>query len=300
VEAVDGVAPPAGGSSQIHFRGVSPEYFDVLDIELLDGRGISEDDTPAGRRVGVVNRTAAARFWGEGVNPIGRTISFPWQYGATAEEWAVVGVVEDLRNEATRNRYVPEIWVPYTQAPIDRLSWVVDASAAPVTERDLRSAAASVDAGVPIQGIETLADMIGAQMTWPRFQLTLLGALAASGLLLAALGCFAVLSYRYRRARREIGVRMALGARPGAVFGDYLAKALTLGAAGCVTGLLTSWSLAAWIEARLFLPEISARDPLTYAGGTLVLLSVLALATLLPARWAARVDPAATLRDAQP
>jgi predicted permease len=288
------------------YRSASPGYFEVLQIRLRRGRTFTARDREGSLPVVVINEAAAARFW-PGVDPIGRRItlgqpSLPDLADTTARE--IVGVVADVRDVGLSARPVPTVYVPlaqqndlYTRLAVRLVSFSVivrgDGEAADLA-RQARSAIWAVDPQQPISDIRPLDDIVVAGLGPQRFNTTLLGALAALALVLAAVGIYGTVSHVVSQQTREIGVRMALGATSGRVVGMVLRQALVTVAVGVAAGLAGALSLSRVIQTLL--TDISPNDPWVFALAPAVMVAVAAGAALGPALRASHADPVSALR----
>jgi predicted lysophospholipase L1 biosynthesis ABC-type transport system permease subunit len=269
-----------------------------MGIPIRAGRALTPADDLRGAPVALVNETFVRRFFGSR-NPIGGRISV----GGPAGPWrSVVGVVADVRHRALATDPRPEVLLPWVQLDTAFLTaWARGISFVVRSDLDLTSAASlirsqvrQVDANTPIVELQPVSELVERSVAEPRFRTFLLSSFALTSVGLAAVGIFGVLSYVVSERTREIGIRMALGARQGAIFRDVLAVGGSLVAIGSVLGLAGGLALTRWIRGLLF--QVSPADPLTLAAATLGLLVVALLATLVPARRATRINPVIALR----
>jgi predicted permease len=277
---------------------VAPGYFRTLGIPLLAGRDFADADADTGdggraARVAIVSRAMARRYW-PGRDPIGRTLR------VLGERTTVVGVAEDARYHSLADTPGPYLYLAIAQNPVEAglgsLSLLVRTAGAPAAVLPVvRRAVHDLDRKLPITGAETLAQHLGALLLPQRFAATLLNALGLLTLALAAVGIYGVVAYAVGRRTREIGVRMALGAG----MGEILRLILGRGAVRIAIGLAAGLAAAAAITrlAAGFLYGVSALDPVSFGGAALLLGAVALAATWLPARRAARIDPAIALRS---
>jgi putative ABC transport system permease protein len=297
--AVDGYASASPDQEPVAaLRGVSPGYTSAMGIPIRAGRALTPADDLRGAPVALVNETFVRRFFGSR-NPIGGRISV----GGPAGPWrSVVGVVADVRHRALATDPRPEVLLPWVQLDTAFLTaWARGISFVVRSDLDLTSAASlirsqvrQVDANTPIVELQPVSELVERSVAEPRFRTFLLSSFALTSVGLAAVGIFGVLSYVVSERTREIGIRMALGARQGAIFRDVLAVGGSLVAIGSVLGLAGGLALTRWIRGLLF--QVSPADPLTLAAATLGLLVVALLATLVPARRATRINPVIALR----
>ncbi|MGH9541727.1 MAG: ABC transporter permease [Terriglobales bacterium] len=278
------------------YREVTPGYFRAMGIPLLRGRDISSADALSTPFVVVVNQTAALRYW-PGQNPIGQRMKFLGFTPHGAPPWMeIVGVVADTRiSMASPPRAMA--FVPVAQQPFwmlgDAYVVVRSALAGDALGAGLRPIVAALDPQAPVR-VGPFATRLDSVTAPSRFRATLLALFASLALILAAVGLYGVLSFLVGERRKEVAIRMALGARPRQVLGAIVGEGVRWAALGLLAG-----ALAAWLSARLlarFLFGVAPADPLTFALVALLLLAVAALACWLPARRAARVDPVIALR----
>jgi predicted permease len=279
---------------------VSADYFKTLGIPLRSGRGLTAGDRPGRPAVTVISESAARRFW-PGENPLGRRVWFGGTTGpfaSAAQAVEVVGIVGDVRYEAADwpgATARPEFYTSYLQFSFPDTMMMVK-SRGPVSALipSLRQAVASVDSSLPIYDVLTLDDRIGGALSRPRFNAALVAGFAGAALLIAALGVYGMLSYSVSSRLREIGVRLALGADPSRVVRFVLGEGLRLAIAGVAIGLTAA--LAAARVTRSLVVDVSPTDPRLLAVVAIVMLTVAAIAALVPARRASAVDPMVVLR----
>ena len=277
--------------AQVDFRVIEGDYFRAVGIPLLRGRPFGPDDRAETRRVAVVNETLARRYF-PGADPLDRVV---WVGGGVGQA-VIVGVVGDVRHRGLTDRPRPELYVPSAQNPHGGMTVVARTEGDPATlARDLKRAVYALDADQPITSLVTLPELLARTTAPRRFHVHLLGGFAVLALVLAGVGVYGVVAYAVGRRSREIGVRIALGAGRAeirrAVFGPTLAPA----AAGVVAGAAAAWMLSAYVQGELY--EVAPHDPATYVAAVATLLLVAGAACTIPARRAARIDPAITLRS---
>jgi putative ABC transport system permease protein len=289
----EGYTPIDSNSDFIEYRVVTPGYFKTMGIPLLRGRSFTNQDATGGRPVAIISESLAGKYWGE-QDPIGRRIrpggtdsTFPWH--------TVVGVVGEVHHLGARQGDIP-IW--YRSVPQDSrstMSLAVRTTGDPgAAVRGVKAAVARIDALQPIYLTRVMTEMVGGSVSRERFSTNLLMAFAGLALGLAAIGIFGVTSYSVSRRTREIGIRMALGARTGEVLGDVLGEGLKLVTAGLGIGVAAALALTRLLKWLLF--GVEAYDPATFAVVAVVLLGAGILACLIPARRATQVDPNVALR----
>lgn len=278
-----------GGAPIAQWRSVTPGYFETLDVPILRGRGIATTDQ-AGGGATVVSQAFAKQFW-PGQDAVGRKLLFG---GPDGSPRVVVGVVGDVRDAALDEAPRPTIFLPYQQIPWMHQTWLVETTAEPATvARAVRAELRRLVPGVPIPELEPLRANLAGARTNPRFQALLMAAFAVAAVTLAAAGVYGLMAFAVARRRREIGVRMALGARPAAVVTMVARQGAVLVAAGAALGLAGAWALARSLESLLY--QTSPSEVTTYAGAVAALAVVGLLAAYLPARRAAEVDPTVAL-----
>jgi predicted lysophospholipase L1 biosynthesis ABC-type transport system permease subunit len=264
---------------------------------LLAGRGIEPGDVRDAPWVAVINDAAAKRYWAN-EDPVGKRLHF---HAARDEKWiTIVGVVANTRVNGARADPEPQLFVPHAQAPRDtypgRLMTIVVRAAgdpAPVAAA-VRDAIRAADRSLPLIGGQLMTDVVGASVGQPRFTSQIVLFFASAALLLGALGIHGVLSYVVAQRVGELGVRVALGARPGAVLRFVLRQGMGLAAIGVVLGVGATLALAQLLRSLLF--AVRPVDAISVAAAVALLAVAALLACLGPARRAARIDPIAALR----
>lgn len=296
VERVEGYEPPdRRGRPFGDFTLVTPGYFGTMGIPLLQGRDVGEADTALARPVVVVNEAFARRYW-PGQEVLGRRI-FQHSSG-TPLETEVVGVVRTTKHRRLTDDARPAMYFPVAQKPDQAraLTLAVRTGLDPtVMAARLREVVKALDPQVPVFSVRTMEQQRDGSLALERMAATLLLAFGGLALLLAALGIYGVLAYSVGRRTREIGVRMALGARVTDVLTLVLRQGLSLVGIGLGVGLLAALGATRWLGSFLF--GVSPLDPLTLGLGVLLLALVALAACWLPARRAARVNPIVALRQ---
>jgi putative ABC transport system permease protein len=285
---IDGrdLTPPAGAD----YRAVSADYFRALRIPLLRGRPIHDDDRESRPLVAVVSASMAAKYW-PGVDPVGHSISM--KDNQTITVVGVVGDVHHLALDATPN---PTFYVPYHQDPWATMMFALRTSAQPdAMRRAVQTAVAQVDKDQPVGATLTMDEFLARSLARRRFGVTLLTAFGAIAAVLAAVGLYGVLAFIVGERRREIGVRMALGALPRDIAASMLGEGLRLTAIGVVVGVGLALAATRLLNALLF--GTSPTDALTFVSAAVLIVTIAAAASLVPALRASRVDPLIALRD---
>ncbi|MGE0127010.1 MAG: ABC transporter permease [Blastocatellales bacterium] len=290
-------ATSQGLSYDANFRQISIDYLKTMGISLKKGRYFNEGDNERAMPVAVINETMARQYW-QGEDALGKRFKLGAPGGPTP--WAtVVGVVCDLRQMGMDKPVKAEMYFPYRQITTD--AWaaprdlVIRASVDPMSlVAAVRSEVHAVDPDQPLSNIRTMEDLLNEEIGQRRLGMLLLAGFAALALLLASVGIYGVLSYFVIQHTREIGVRLALGARRRHVLGLVMRKGMTLALVGVTIGLFVSFALTRLMASLLY--ETRAADPLTFAGVATLLMLVATLACYIPAWRAMRVDPMAALR----
>ena len=292
-------------SDRIIVRGrlVSPDYFHILDIPILRGQGFHEEDlTTSEHPVVLSKRLADLIFSNE--DPIGQRMRFWDRSTSSSEAWStVVGVAANVKNSGLTKEEEPEFYrlrrnlsEDWNHSGVaDKTLIVAVRSSLPPdqTSRLIRTQIAALDPTLPVD-ISTLRQQVRELADQPRFQTILVGFFAATGLILAIIGLYGVISFLVTQRTQEIGIRMALGASRANIRNLILGRSLRLIAIGTATGLLAAISVSRLLSSLLY--SISPHDPLTFVSITLLLIVIALAATLLPARTATKVDPNVALR----
>jgi putative ABC transport system permease protein len=281
-------APP-DAQLTAHYRTASPEYFRAMGIPVVRGRVFDEADREGRPLVAVVSPSAAQRFW-PGRDPIGERFSID------EPEITVVGVVGDVHAAALDAAPQPTIYVPYRQDPWPFMTFALRTTASPGTLANaVRDAIWRVDKEQPIAAVRTMDEQLSNSLTRRRFSVTLLTAFGVVAVSLAAIGLYGVLAFVVAQRRREIGLRMALGARARDVITDVLGQGMRLALVGVAAGI--GLALAGTRLLRSLLYGTSPTDAVTYVAVATLLVIVAAGASFVPALRASRVDPLTALRD---
>lgn len=278
-------------SLTLYFNRAGPDYFEAMGIPIVEGRAIGVDDVPGAPPVLVLNETTAQRLW-PGQEVVGKTIE--WR----DRTWTVVGIAADAKYYTIGDEPVSQVYVPPAQDFDPSMNtFVVRTSVPPAGAISaVEAVIRGVDDAVAVSGAATLRDLVDAQTSTYRAMAVLAATFGAIALFLATVGLYGVLTYVVSQSSREIGIRMALGARSGDVASRVLMRGSALALVGTVIGLAIAWALSGVMGQMLF--GVEPHDPLTLSVVAAVLLAVTVLASYLPARRAARMNPMAALRDA--
>jgi predicted permease len=293
---VEGYTPAEGQPNPWgDIRIVSPTYRDAMQISLLRGRFIETSDVADGQTVVVVDQELVRRYIGDR-DPLTTRITFDDPQSEDAEWIQIVGVVAHTAHEGLDADPRIQVYASCRQRP-QRSMWVAVRTAGEPTDFTgaVRSAVFEVDSQLPIANVQTMSARIDDSVGQRQLVMLLLGLFAAIALLLAVLGIYGIMSHTVLERRREIGIRMALGAEPGSVLGLVLRQGIVLAAIGLVIGAAGSFGVTRLVRSQLF--GISPTDPVTLVAVALVLAASAVLACLLPAGRAARTDPVEVLRQ---
>jgi len=281
------------------FNMVTPEYFNTFGIELVKGRNFTEQDVAGSVPVAIVNETFAKRYLSN-LDPLTqRVLVDQVAPGANtpgaAVEWHIVGIYRDVRNAGVRDQGFPEIVVPFWQSPWPNASIEVRTNGDPAgLNNSVAAAVRSVDPDLGLQQVRTMDQIVEESIAADWFATVFLATFAAMALLLATIGIYGVMSFAVAQRTHEIGLRMALGARPVQVLRLVLGEGLSLAVAGLALGLIGTYFVGRVMKSILY--GITPADPLSVGSVLAVLLISALLASYIPARRATRVDPMIALR----
>jgi putative ABC transport system permease protein len=278
--------------AEASIRMATPGYFATLRLPVIHGREFTDGDDADAPRVVIINQKLAKSAWGD-QNPIGRNLVLDYQRGPYPYE--VVGVVRDDRHDGPRSEPVPEIFIPHSQNPYLVLNVIARTSLDPVSvAQTARASALRVDPDQPVHSVTTMDQLLGDAVQQDRFAMLLIALFAVAGLITAAGGVYALLAYTVVQRRREIALRMALGASPRRIARTIVMESLVLAAAGGTIGLIGA--AASSRLARTLLFGVAPQDPVTLVTAVAVLLVVVVAASWFPARRAALIDPSRAMR----
>ena len=293
--AFEGRPVQPGTEPEVYYRGVNPGYFQALGIALMNGRPFTSQDRDGAPLVAIVNQSFARQYY-PGEEVVGKRIR--WASGDGT--WiTIVGVSADVRALSLDQDEVPAVHVPYAQEQMPWRRWMdvavrAEGDAAALIPA-VRAELSRLDRNVPLARARTMDDVIKESMAERRFNLFLLGGFAVLALALAAAGTYGVMSYAVLQRTRELGIRIALGARPADVLRLVVGRGMGLAAAGVVLGICAALPLTRLIAGMLF--QTPATDMATFAAAAFVLLLSAFAASYVPARRAMRVDPLSALRS---
>jgi putative ABC transport system permease protein len=274
----------------VDIEAISPQWFQTMRVPLRGGRAFTDSDDANAPKVVVVNESFARRFW-PGQSSVGKHVIV----GRWTEPAEVVGVAADTRNKGLQQDTQVQLYLSFPQLPWNSMNLLVRTDVPPrsITSA-VRAEIAAVDPEQPLSHVKTVDDLLDNARAQPRFVILLTGMFSATALALAAIGLYGVLSYSVAQRRREIGIRMAVGAQSADILRLVLRQGLLLATAGIAVGLMMALSLTRLMSSMLF--KVGARDLTTFVLAPLVFLFVALLASYLPARRATKVAPIDELR----
>ena len=303
------IAPFSGGSTAIqftvagqaaradeylsaHWRLVTPGYFPAIGVALKKGRLIAESDGAEAPRVVVITETMARQIW-PGMDPVGQQIRLGGNDGPT---WTVVGIVGDIRDQLLQQEPQPMMYLSFQQLAWQTMWLIVRGTGdplalAPVVRREIHA----IDPLMPVANEQPLERFVSAIAAQPRFTTLIFALFASAALVLAVVGVYGIVAYGVTQRTREFGVRLALGATPSRIVMSVVRYGVGLAGFGIAIGLWAAYALSRFVQGILY--EVTATDAVTYLAVAALLIGCAAAASILPARWAARLDPVRALRD---
>jgi putative ABC transport system permease protein len=289
---IEGRAVPAAELPEVQFRRAMHNYFETMGIPLRRGRTFNANDSPAAPPVAVINDTMARKLFPD-QDPIGQHVrtgpnpSGPWT--------TIIGVIGDVRHGGLEEVPQPELYISYLQGPPVGPFIVMRTSGDPaLLAETVRAEARRIDKNLPIYEMRTMSTLRSQAVSTRRFVLLIVGAFGALALGLAAIGVYGVMSLIVSERTREVGVRLALGAEPSQLLRMIVGQAAKLAGIGVVIGVVVALPLAPLLDSQLY--GIQSFDPMTFVSVPIALLVIAALAAIVPARKAMRIDPLAALR----
>jgi predicted permease len=292
---VEGQEPPEGGNvsetEQAEVESVAPGTFTALGMQLLQGRDFQTSDHSKSSLVAIIDEPLARRYWPAG-DALGRRIQITGD-----RQWlTIVGIVGGVKHLNLMEEKRPHIYFPMAQSPSPRAWFVVRTDGPPLTAAPtVRAAIREIDPDMPLYLVRPMTDIIGQTLSTQRLTNFLLTAFAIIALLLAAVGIYSTMSVYVGNRTKEFGIRLALGAQPGALRRAVMRQGLWLTAVGVVVGVAGALALTRTIKSLLF--EVSATDPVVFTAIPVLLVMVSLLACYTPARRATKVDPLVALRE---
>jgi putative ABC transport system permease protein len=297
VRRLDRPEPPPGERPVAGTYVVAPGYFRAMGIPVLAGRDFEERDGFQTPRVAMVNQSFVRQFF-PGEDPLGKRLRVEWSFPGDdrAPEFDIVGVVGDTRHAALQVEPVPTVFLHQAQEPAFLASLVVRTTDDPLAAAAaLREQIRAVDPEQGVLSVQTMDDVLADSVARPRLQALLLGAFALLALLMTCLGLYGMLAYAVEQRRRELGLRVAIGAAPRAILGLVVGQGLRLTATGLVIGVVLALAMTRFLAALLY--GVRPTEPTVFLGVAVLLLAVAAIASFAPARTAMRLDPAVVLRE---
>ena len=297
--------PAAGETPDANYLVVAPHYFRTMQIPVLGGRAFNDSDIPSAEPVAMVSDSLARKYW-PGQDPIGKRLKISSDANDNTQPWrSIVGVAGNVRSEGQYAPFIPEIYVPYTQYPwilFPRNILVRTATDPLAIAQAIRREVSALDKDVPVSEIAAMQEVVAGPMQQGQSVMWLLGGLASLALILSAVGIYGVISYSVTQRTHEIGLRIALGASHSDVSALVVRHGAMLTSIGLGAGLLSVYGMGRLFSSLSFetrwllLFDVNPSDPLILAGVSAVLASVALLASYIPARRAAKVDPIVALR----
>ncbi|HSM87611.1 MAG TPA: ABC transporter permease, partial [Candidatus Limnocylindrales bacterium] len=284
-------AVPLAERPFIIIEAISPSFLETMRIPLRSGRAFTRADNAQAPRVVIINQALARRFW-PGQDPVGRHIAVGRQ---TPSE--IVGVAADVRNRGIAQPPQPQLYLPFPQLPWANMNLFVRTAPEPHSMAPVvRAQVAAVDPDQPVTAIQTVDELMDGSRAQARSTALLLGAFSAIALLLAVVGIYGVLAYSVAQRRKELGIRLALGAEKSDILRLVVRQGLTLTATGIVLGLLAALALSQVMSSLLY--KVGTHDLTTFVLAPVLFLLIAVVASYLPARGATKVDPTEALRGA--
>ena len=286
---------PVESSQDLHAERIriSPDYFKVLQATLLRGRSFTEGDEDGKPLVAIIDETTARKYWPDR-DPLGRRVrigkdpSKPWT--------TVVGIVKDIKSDGLDIDGVPHIYVSTYQDPSKQVNVVLRTSLpAALLEPQIRHEIQSIDPGLPVFNVSSMNDILDRSLASRRFSADLVGGFAGVALVLASIGIYGLLAFMVGQRSREIGLRMALGARPADILKLIVTKGVVLAGVGIIAGVILSASTASMMASLLY--GVRPHDPAVFVVVPLLLFAVAVLASYVPAWRATKVDSMTALRE---
>ena len=272
---------------------ISPDYFKVLQASLLRGRSFTEGDEDGKPLVAIIDESTAHRYWPTS-DPLGRRVRF--RRDPTKPWTTIVGIVRDIKSDGLDIDGAPHVYVSTYQDSTKRLSVVLRTSlSASLLEPQIRHEIQGIDPTLPVFGVSSMNDVLDRSLASRRFSADLVGGFAGLAVLLAAIGIYGLLAYLARQRSREIGIRMALGARREDILRMFLRKGVALAGVGVAAGLIFSASTASVMASVLY--GVRPHDPAVFLIVPLLLFAITVLASYLPARRATEVDAISAVRE---
>jgi putative ABC transport system permease protein len=287
---------------------VSPGYFEVFRIPVIKGRTFTDQDDAAGTPVVIINESMAKQYWRNGLDPIGAQLAIGrggMREFAAEPNRQIIGVVADSKDNGLNQDPGAKMFIPQAQVPdlvnalntkIGPMNWVIRTTAAPLSISAPVQAKLRQATGLPVANVRSMSQIVSRSTSREQFNTLLMSVFALSALALAAIGIYGVMAYSVQQRTREIGVRLALGAEPGAVRRMVVLQGMTLAIIGVMIGLGAAFGLSRYMTTLLF--GVETRDPIVFVGVPVLLAVIALLAVWIPAARASKIDPLGALRSA--
>jgi len=292
--AVEGHPIDRANRPVAYYNGVSPEYFQTMQIPLTNGREFNQQDVKGTQNVAIINTTLAHRYF-PNENPIGKRLTLDDADFATDSWTTIVGIVGDTKPKSLDGDPAAEMYMPFAQQPEPSISLMVRCANDPASvAAAIRAEVLALDKDQPVYNTKTLDSLLSESVATPRFRTLLLGLFAALALILATVGIYGVMSYSVIQGTHEIGIRMALGANVTDVLQLILKNGMRLALAGVAIGLVGAFALTRLMSTLLF--GVEPTDAVTFTLVSAGLIGIAMFACYVPARRATKVDPLVALR----
>jgi len=277
-----------------NIRVITPDYFTVIGTPILSGRPFSADDRAGAPQVVIVNHALTQKQF-PNENPIGKYVDLGWTRDSVRQGGRIVAVVGDTRDDALKDEASPTIYMPLSQVPVDGITISVRTSTPPASLTPaVRNVVRDIDRTIPVFGVSTLEERVRGTVGPERFYATVLGIFAGVALVLAAIGLYGVIAYAVGQRTHELGVRVALGATSERIIAMVIREGLVITAIGAIIGITSAAAASRYLASLLY--DVKPSDPMIFALVTATLAVVSALASYLPARRAAKIDPLVAMR----
>ncbi len=292
---VQGIVPRQGEDlTPVDIEPAGPDYFRTMETPVLRGREFTAADRAGSPKVAFVNESTARHFFGD-TNPIGRFVSIP-TYRADTSWLQIVGEVRDIKVHDLRESSTPMLYVPMYQAPEGGATFEVRTAMDPAyAETDILGAVRAIDGRLPVYSVKSLGNQLDDSLVEERLVASLSSLFGILALLLTCVGLYGLMAYTVNRRTGEIGIRMALGAERGRIARMVLRETLLLVLCGLAIGIPAAVFAARLITSQLF--GLNSNDPITFVAACAAMATVTLMASYLPARRAASVDPMKALRS---
>jgi putative ABC transport system permease protein len=282
--------PPEGQAPEADYTIVTPDYLRALGIPLLKGRPFTDQDNKASTGVIIINEALAKRYF-PNEEVLGKRVIFGWE----KEPREIVGVIGSVKQRSLAAEARPAMYLPHLQRPSSAMTLVIRTSGDPgALAKIVRSQAHALDPTIPVSNVRTMDEIFLRSVEQQRFSMVLVALFGGLAVMLAAIGIYGVMGYTVTQRKREIAVRMALGARTNQVLKLVVKDGLWLALIGVGLGLIAAFALTRLMRSLLF--EVTPTDVQTFVAVSVGLIVVALLACLIPARRAAKVDPLMALR----